>query len=52
MVILISAKEVIQTNVETADKHHPIYAENLKVHLLTDGCVINLSEGIMEKGEC
>ncbi|WP_317041513.1 cyanophycinase [Chryseobacterium taihuense] len=49
MVIVISAKEVIQTNVETADKHHPIYAENLKVHLLTDGCVINLSEGIMEK---
>ncbi|QQV04287.1 MULTISPECIES: cyanophycinase [Chryseobacterium] len=52
MVIVISAKEVIQTNVETADKHHPIYAENLKVHLLTHGCVINLSEGIIEKGEC
>lgn len=52
MVIVISAKEVMQTNVETADKDCPIYAENLKVNLLTDGCIIDLSSGTMENTQC
>jgi cyanophycinase len=52
MVIIISAKNIVQTNVESARKHCPIYAENLQVHLLTDGCSFNLADGTMTAADC
>lgn len=47
MVIVISAKNVTMTNVLSADANCPIYAENLKVNILTNGCLIDLSTGLM-----
>lgn len=47
MVVVISAKEINQTNVSEASEGCPVYAENLKVHLLTDNCRLNLQEGKM-----
>ena len=52
MVIIISAKNIVQTNVESARKHCPIYAENLQVHLLTDGCSFDLADGTMTAVDC
>lgn len=52
MVIVISAKSIIQTNVESADKNCPIYAENMQVHLLTDGCSFSLTDGTMTAADC
>lgn len=48
MVVVISAKEVTQTNVSKASEGSPVYAENLKVHLLTDNCRFNFEEGKMD----
>lgn len=45
MVIILSAKEIRQTNIETVEEGHPVYGENIKVHLITDGCSINLESG-------
>lgn len=45
MVITISAKEMGQTNIETVEDGHPVYGENMKVHIITDGCSINLESG-------
>ncbi|MEC3875124.1 cyanophycinase [Chryseobacterium salviniae] len=45
MVIAISAKEIGKTNIETVEDGHPVYGENLKVHIITDGCCINLESG-------
>lgn len=45
MVIAMSAKEIGKTNIETVEEGHPVYAENIKVHIITDGCSINLESG-------
>lgn len=47
MVIMISAKDIDQSNVDTVDKGYPIYAENLRVDLLTENCKIDLDSGRM-----
>jgi len=53
MVIVISAKNVTLTNVSSADENCPIYAENLHVHILTDGCRIDLNSGkVSQKSDC
>ena len=48
MVIVITAKNIGQTNIGTAEKGCPIYVENLTVHLLTENCIIDLTTGQME----
>ncbi|WP_374462523.1 cyanophycinase [Chryseobacterium sp.] len=45
---IINAKEIRQTNTETAKKGFPVYVENLKVHILTDHCKIDLMNNIFE----
>lgn len=45
MVIAMSAKGIGKTNIETVEEGHPVYAENIKVHIITDGCSINLESG-------
>lgn len=42
MVWMLNAENIKATNVDTAKKGYPIYVENLKVHILTDNCKINL----------
>ncbi|WP_445430781.1 cyanophycinase [Chryseobacterium indoltheticum] len=49
MTIIISAKNVGQTNIDSAEKGFPVYAEDLTVHILTENCIINLNTGKMEK---
>lgn len=43
MVWLISAEHIGQTNIETVKKGFPIYAENIKTHILTDNCTFDFS---------
>lgn len=43
---ILNAREIGQTNTETAEKGYPVYAENLKVHILTDNCKIDFSSNI------
>lgn len=45
---MISAKEIGQTNTETVKKGFPVYVENLKVHILTDNCKIDLMNNTFE----
>ncbi|SMP35284.1 cyanophycinase [Chryseobacterium profundimaris] len=45
MVIAISGKEIGKTNIETVEDGHPVYGENIKAHIITDGCSINLESG-------
>ncbi|MFC3161576.1 cyanophycinase [Chryseobacterium arachidis] len=45
---IINAREIGQTNTEMAEKGFPIYAENLKVHILTDNCKIDFSSNLFE----
>ncbi|WP_426479139.1 cyanophycinase [Chryseobacterium sp. CBSDS_008] len=47
MVVMINAKDIKHTNINSVKKGDPIYAENLKVNLLTDGCSVNLNNGEM-----
>ncbi|MBT2620116.1 cyanophycinase [Chryseobacterium sp. ISL-6] len=49
MVVIISAKNILQTNIDFVQKGDPVYAENLKVHLLTDNCCINLNDGKIKR---
>ncbi|OCA78731.1 cyanophycinase [Chryseobacterium contaminans] len=46
MAWLINAKNIGQTNIKTVKKGCPVFAENLKVHILTDNCKINLRKGV------
>ncbi|WP_265131523.1 cyanophycinase [Chryseobacterium oranimense] len=48
MAVIINAQELKQTNKDFAEKGDPIYAENLKVHILTDGCSLQLNDGTMK----
>lgn len=54
MAWILNAKDIRQTNIETVEKGFPVYAENLKVHILTDNCKIDLKNNIFygtETGE-
>jgi cyanophycinase len=42
MVVLIDGADIEQTNISEADEHCPVYVENLRVHLLTENCRVNL----------
>jgi cyanophycinase len=42
MVVLIDGADIGQTNIGEADESCPVYVENLKVHLLTENCRVNL----------
>ncbi|CAH0290174.1 MULTISPECIES: cyanophycinase [unclassified Chryseobacterium] len=46
MVWIFNAKEIGCTNIETVKKGYPIYAENLKAHILTEGCKIDFSNNV------
>lgn len=47
MVLLISGRDIGQTNVETVKKGSPVYAENFRVHILTENCSVDLNTGKM-----
>jgi cyanophycinase len=42
MVVLIDGANICQTNISEAGQSCPVYVENLKVHLLTENCRVNL----------
>jgi cyanophycinase len=42
MVVLIDGADIGQTNISEAEEDCPVYVENLKVHLLTENCRVNL----------
>lgn len=42
MVILIDPRKISRTNIETVKENDPVFAENLIVHILTEGCEIDL----------
>lgn len=42
MVVLIDGADIGLTNISDADEASPVYVENLKVHLLTENCRVNL----------
>lgn len=42
MVILIDPRKISRTNMETVKENDPVFAENLIVHILTEGCEIDL----------
>lgn len=44
MVIVIDGSSMGATNIAEADEHTPIAMENLKVHILTDGCAYMIKE--------
>lgn len=48
MVLVISAKDIKQTNIDFVKEGDPVYAENLTVHILIDDCSINLSNGAIK----
>lgn len=45
MVMVLNAENITKTNVDTVKKGYPVYAENLKVNMLTDGCSLDFSDG-------
>lgn len=51
MVLVINAQDVEQTNIDSVKEGDPIYADNLKVHILTDGCKIDLETGKVKGAE-
>lgn len=42
MVVLVDGAGIGQTNISEADEACPVFVENLKVHLLTENCRVNL----------
>jgi cyanophycinase len=42
MVVIIDGKNIEQSTTSEAKKHVPLFVENLKVHLISDDCSINL----------
>ncbi|MBW7676376.1 cyanophycinase [Chryseobacterium chendengshani] len=47
MVLMISGSEIDQTNISTVKKSSPVYAENFKVNILTEDCIVDLNTGQM-----
>jgi cyanophycinase len=48
MAWIINARHIGQTNTHTVKKGAPIYAENLKIHILTDNCKIDFNSDIFQ----
>lgn len=48
MTVMINARSIGQTNIDSVEKGCPVYVENLKVHLLTESCTVDLETGKME----
>lgn len=48
MAWIINARHIGQTNTRTVKKGSPIYAENLKIHILTDNCKIDFNSDTFE----
>lgn len=44
MVTIIDGDGITQTNITEVEKDSPVFVENLKVHLLTDGCRFSIGE--------
>lgn len=42
MVVLIDGADIEQTNIGEAEDECPVYVENLRVHLITENCRVNL----------
>ena len=40
--LLIIGADIEQTNISDANRDCPVYVENLRVHLLTENCRVNL----------
>lgn len=47
MVVIIDGSGIKRTNISEAESGTPVYVENLKVHLLTQHCRLNLETGEM-----
>lgn len=45
MIIGISARNLTKSNISTVKKGHPVYGENLTVHIIADGCSVDLITG-------
>lgn len=45
MIIGIGAGNLGKTNIKTVKKGHPVYGENLTVHIIADGCSVDLRTG-------
>ncbi len=48
MAWIINARNIGQTNTRNVKKGAPIYAENLKIHILTDNCKIDFNNDTFE----
>jgi cyanophycinase len=48
MAVILSGKELTQTNIDIVTKGEAVYAENLTVHILTDGCSFDLKSGSLK----
>jgi len=48
MIVMINARSIGQTNINSVEKGCPVYVENLKVHLLIESCTVDLETGKME----
>ncbi|WPO81534.1 cyanophycinase [Chryseobacterium sp. JJR-5R] len=44
MTVIIDPKNISRTNIERVEKGDPVFAENLVVHLYTDGCSFDLRQ--------
>lgn len=48
MAWIVNARHIGQTNTRTVEKGAPIYAENLRIHILTDNCKIDFNNDTFE----
>jgi len=44
MVVVIDGKQIGQTNIAEVEDSHPIFVENLRVHLLCKGCCFSIED--------
>lgn len=51
MVIVINPKKITQTNSGHVKKGFPVFAENLIIHILAEGCVLDLRSGELQSVE-
>ncbi|WP_294264381.1 hypothetical protein [uncultured Chryseobacterium sp.] len=48
MAWILNARQIGQTNTRTVKKGSPIYAENLKIHILGDNCKIDFNSDLFQ----
>nr|WP_294291902.1 cyanophycinase [uncultured Chryseobacterium sp.] len=48
MAWILNARQIGQTNTRTVKKGFPIYAENLKIHILSDNCKIDFNSDLFQ----